>query len=64
VAVMHDINLATQYGDKLFFLKQGKLISHGRPKEILNQALIKVVFGVDTMIIENPVTNTPLVIYA
>jgi len=63
VAVMHDINLATQYGDKLFFLKQGKLIAHGRPKEILNQALIKVVFGVDITIIENPITGAPLVIY-
>jgi len=63
VAVMHDINLATQYADKLFFLKQGKLIANGRPKEILNQALIKVVFGVNTTVIDNPVTNTPLVIY-
>jgi iron complex transport system ATP-binding protein len=63
VAVMHDINLATQYGDKLFFLKQGKLIADGRPKEILSQALLKVVFGVDTTIIDNPVTSTPLVIY-
>lgn len=63
VAVMHDINLATQYGDKLFFLKQGRLIADGSPKEILSQALLKMVFGVDTTIIDNPVTNTPLVIY-
>ena len=63
VAVMHDINLATQYGDRLFFLKQGELIAHGMPKDILNEALIKKVFDVETTIINNPKTNTPLVIY-
>ena len=64
VAVMHDINLAIQYADKLFFLKQGDLVAHGSPKEILTRALIKTVFGVETTIINNPVTNTPLVIYS
>jgi iron complex transport system ATP-binding protein len=63
VAVMHDINLATQYGDRLFFLKQGELIAHGRPKEIINESLIKKVFDVDVRLINNPVTNTPLVVY-
>jgi iron complex transport system ATP-binding protein len=64
VAVMHDINLATQYADRLFFLKQGELIAHGRPKEILNEALIKKVFDVDITIINNPLTNNPLVVYS
>lgn len=63
VAVMHDINLAVQYGDQLFFLKQGKLVADGSPKEIISQALLKVVFGINTTIIDNPVTNGPLVIF-
>ncbi len=63
VAVMHDINLATQYADRLFFLKQGELIAHGKPKEILTAALIKKVFDVEVLVINNPVTNNPLVIY-
>ncbi len=63
IAVMHDINLAIQYADKLFFLKEGKLIAHGKPKDVLSEALIKEVFNVDVTIINNPVTNSPLVIY-
>lgn len=63
IAVIHDINLAIQYADKLFFLKDGELISHGRPKEILTEALIKKVFDVQTTIINNPITNQPLIIY-
>ena len=60
---MHDINLATQYGDRLFFLKQGELVSHGKPKDIINESLIKKVFDVDVRLINNPITDTPLVVY-
>jgi iron complex transport system ATP-binding protein len=63
VAVMHDINLAIQYADKLFFLKEGELVANGKPKDILTEELIKKVFDVQTTIINNPVTNTPLIIY-
>jgi iron complex transport system ATP-binding protein len=63
VAVLHDINLATQYADKLFFLKEGQLVAQGKPKEVLNEALLLKVFDVQTTIINNPVTNNPLVIY-
>ena len=63
IAVMHDINLAVQYADKLFFLKEGELIAHGSPKDILSENLIKKVFNVETTIINNPLTDKPLVIY-
>ncbi len=63
VAVLHDINLATQYADKLFFLKEGELVAQGKPKEVLNEALLLKVFDVQTTIINNPVTNNPLIIY-
>jgi iron complex transport system ATP-binding protein len=63
IAVLHDINLAIQYADKLFFLKEGELIAHGKPKVIVTKALIKEVFDVDVAIIDNPVTNNPLVVF-
>lgn len=63
VAVMHDINLAVQYADKLIFLKAGELVEHGKPTEILSEKLIKNVFNVDTRIITNPVTGLPLMVY-
>jgi len=63
IAVMHDINLAAQYADKLFFLKEGELVSHGSPEDILTAGLIKQVFNVDATIIKNPVSGKPLVVY-
>ena len=63
IAVMHDINLAIQYGDKLYFMKEGKLAASGTPRDILSTGLIEDIFRVRTHIIENPVTHLPLVIY-
>ncbi len=63
VAVMHDINLAIQYADKLFFLKAGELVANGKPLDILSEKLIKEVFDVDTRIITNPIDGTLLMLY-
>jgi len=53
-AVMHDINLAAHYADNLFFLKEGELIVHGKPKDVLTENIIKNVFNVKTKVIGNP----------
>ncbi len=63
IAVMHDINLASQYGDRLFFLKEGSLVSEGSSKDILSEDLLRNVFDVSASIINNPVTNFPMVVY-
>lgn len=63
IAVMHDINLAAHYADNLFFLKEGELIVHGKPKDILTEKIIEKVFKIKTTVIENPVTGKPLIIY-
>ena len=64
VTVMHDVNLAVQYADKLIFLKDGEMVCYGNPLEILSEELIKNVFDVDTKIITNPVSGLPLMVYA
>ena len=63
IAVMHDINLAAHYADNLFFFKEGELIIHGKPKDILSAAMIEKVFKIKTTVIGNPVTGKPLIIY-
>jgi len=63
VAVMHDINLAIHYADRLVFFKEGKMVGCGAPRELVSTELIQHVFNVTTKVIENPVTGEPLVIY-
>ena len=62
VMVLHDINLSARYADCLFALANKNLICYGKPKEILNQELMKEVFGLDCCIIEDPLYATPMVV--
>ena len=63
IAVMHDINLAAQFGDQLFFMKDGEIAAQGKPASILSEMLIEQIFGVKTTLITTPVSNLPLVIF-
>lgn len=46
VMVLHDINQAIQYSDSIIAMKQGSIIAHGRPNEIMTEQLIHDVYGV------------------
>ena len=63
VAVMHDINLAVQYGTHLIFLKEGKVVMQGSPKQIISKDLIKEVYNIEANIIANPLDGRPLVVF-
>lgn len=62
VMVLHDINLSARYADYLFALQNGKLIAEGKPAEIISEDLIRRVFDLDSSIINDPVSGTPLVV--
>ena len=48
---LHDLNGALSFGDKFFFMKNGK-IEHSGNKDIVNSEVIKDTFDVDVKIIE------------
>lgn len=50
VAAIHDLNIALMYCDKIYVLKDGKIVSYGTPKEILTEKLIKEVYEVNAII--------------
>ena len=47
---LHDLNLASQYADKVIMLRQGQVYAEGAPKEILTKENIKEVYRVDVAI--------------
>lgn len=62
VMVLHDINLSARYADHIFALQGGKLIAEGSPAEIINANLIKTVFDLDCAVINDPVSESPLIV--
>ncbi|MDR2258621.1 MAG: ABC transporter ATP-binding protein [Treponema sp.] len=46
LAVLHDINLASQYCDKIYLLKEGRLRYQGSPAEVLTEAAVEDIYGI------------------
>ncbi|WP_269779780.1 ABC transporter ATP-binding protein [Chromobacterium phragmitis] len=62
VAVLHDINHACRYATHLIAMKDGRIVAEGAPSRIVSAELIEQVFGLPCLIIEDPVSHTPMVI--
>ncbi len=62
LAVLHDINLAASYCDRLFLLHDGQLVAHGTPAEVLTEEHIHAAYGTRVWVRCHPVTGSPLVL--
>ena len=50
IMVLHDLNQAAQYSDRIIVLKDGKKYKEGKSMEVLTPSLIKEVYKVETSI--------------
>lgn len=58
IAILHDINLALSFADRIYFMKEGKLVYESKEPLRLKKEIIDDVFGVSSSIIyseEKPV---------
>jgi iron complex transport system ATP-binding protein len=46
LAVLHDLNLAAQYCDRLALLKDGRICHQGLPSEVLTAEVVEKIYGV------------------
>jgi iron complex transport system ATP-binding protein len=60
--VLHDLNLAARYADRLVAMKGGRIVQAGEPGDVLTEWLLSEVFGLDARVIPDPVAGTPLVV--
>jgi iron complex transport system ATP-binding protein len=50
LAVLHDLNLASQYCDRIALLKDGRLRYQGSPREIITAAVVEEIYGIRAVI--------------
>ncbi|MFG2194606.1 ABC transporter ATP-binding protein [Streptomyces sp. NPDC048639] len=62
VAVLHDLNQATRYAGHLVAMKAGRIVAQGSPAEVVTAELVRDVFGLDSVVVPDPVTGSPLVV--
>lgn len=60
--VLHELNLAARYGDHLIAMKNGAIAAQGTPSKVLTAELVREVFGLESVILPDPVTGAPMVV--
>ncbi len=63
VIALHDLNLAARYCDHLVVLDRGRVVSAGAPAMVLTAELLREVYGIDTVIDEEPTTGALRITY-
>ena len=62
VMVLHDLNLAARYADHILALADGRPHAAGPPDEVLTEDTVRAVFGLDSRVVEDPVSGRPLML--
>nr|WP_245861624.1 ABC transporter ATP-binding protein [Compostimonas suwonensis] len=62
VAVLHDLNQAARYADRIVAMRDGAIVAQGTPADVITAPTIESVFDLPCRIIADPVSGTPLVV--
>ncbi|EWC40733.1 hemin ABC transporter ATP-binding protein [Stutzerimonas stutzeri KOS6] len=62
LVILHDLNLAARYCDRLLLLKDGIPQAAGAPAEVLRADPLHAVFGLDVLVERHPERGHPLII--
>jgi iron complex transport system ATP-binding protein len=62
VMVLHDLNLAARYADRLVVMSKGQIIAAGSPSQTLTEAVVGDAFGLEARIVPDPVCGSPMVV--
>ncbi len=57
-AVLHDINMAARFSDRLILMKNGVNVKTGNVEEIVNEETLKPVYMIDMVVRNNPLTQS------
>jgi iron complex transport system ATP-binding protein len=62
ITVLHDLNLASEYSERVVVINDGKVVYDGLPQDIIDKEIIKRTYGIDVNIVENPLSGLPLIL--
>jgi iron complex transport system ATP-binding protein len=62
IIVSHDLNMASEYCDRLVLMNNGKAYKDGNPKEVITEANIREVYEANTVVSDNIITGAPHII--
>ena len=60
--MLHDLNLACRYAHHIVAMRDGRIITTGAPADVITEETVREVFGLDSVVIPDPISGTPLVV--
>ncbi|MCQ8769539.1 MULTISPECIES: ABC transporter ATP-binding protein [Streptomyces] len=64
VMVLHDLASAARYADTVVAMKDGRVVAHGAPRDVVDTALVRELYGIEADILEAPADGSPVVVPA
>lgn len=62
LAVLHDLNLAAQYCDRILMMEGGGAVVVGTPSEVIQSHWIEKIYGTEPIVLEHPMTGRPQIL--
>ncbi|MGF6695093.1 iron complex transport system ATP-binding protein [Metapseudomonas resinovorans] len=62
LVILHDLNLAARYCDRLLLLADGRPYVLGTPEQVLQAEPLKAVFGLEVLVQRHPERGHPLIV--
>ena len=62
VVVLHDLNLACRYAHHVVAMRDGRIVASGTPHDVITAESVRAVFGLESIVIPDPLSGTPLVV--
>ncbi|MCY3663028.1 MAG: ABC transporter ATP-binding protein [bacterium] len=62
VIVLHDLNHAARFADRMIAVLEGEVVADGPPTEVLTPGLLRECFGVEAWVTKDPETGAPVCI--
>jgi iron complex transport system ATP-binding protein len=59
VMASHDMNIASEFCDRLILLQEGRIYKMGTPEEVITQENIEKVYGCEVWVDQNPFSGMP-----
>lgn len=63
VVILHDLNLAAQYADRILILKNGRQFALGSPQTVLTPEIISDAFSIEVTVLPHPNLACPLIVF-
>jgi iron-chelate-transporting ATPase len=62
IVVLHDINMASRYCDRLIALHSGRLLLDGSPAELMTDSNLEAIYGLPMQVLSHPRGQQPIAV--